>query len=236
MVGQAQKAVAPDTAFVQKAVRNAVQAYKETVGMQTHLYNGTEYVDDYKPYLEGHPFFGSNTFSAGSIYYDGAWHKPVFMLYDVLHDDVIITHNVSGNKMKLINAKIDTFRVQGHTFARFGNGHEALQPGMYDVLYSKQTKFLVRRSKNLQERATDRGMEGEYHVDDRRYICKDGTCQPVSSKRSVYAALRDKKKQLRKYAAREHLRFRKKREETILALVTYYDSLADEKEPGSDTP
>jgi len=217
-----------DTAFVQNAVSNAVKGYKEAVGMQTHLYNGTEYVNHFKSYLVGHQFFETSAFSPGSIYYDGTWYTDVHMLYDVMNNDIVTMHNSSGKKMKLINAKIDTFRLLGHTFVRFGNEQALLQPGFYDVLYSNGIKFLVRRSKNIQERATQGGMEGEFRVDDKLYICKGGGCYPVSSKRSVYAALKDRKKQIRKFASQQHLRFRKQREASILALVKYYDGLPAE--------
>ena len=221
-----------DTAFVQSAVNNALKGYKEAVGMQTHLYNGTEYVNHFKPYLVGNQFFETNSFSKGNIYYDGAWYTDVPMLYDVINDDVVTMHNSSGSKLKLINAKIDTFRLRGHTFVRFGNGQTILQPGFYDVLYSSGIKLLVSRRKSIQERATQRGMEGEFQVEDKLYICKDSSCYPVSSKRSVYAALQDKKQQLRKFASQQHLRFRKNREASILALVKYYGDLSEENAQG----
>ena len=224
-----------DTAFVQNAMSNAVKGYKEAVGMQTHLYNGTEYVNHFKPYLAGNQFFETNAFSAGSIYYDGAWYTNVPMLYDVINDEVVTMHNSSGKKLKLINAKVDTFRLRGHTFVHFGNGQALLQPGFYDVLYSGGIEFLVRRSKNIQERATQRGMEGEFEVDDKLYLCKDSACYPVSSKRSVYAVLKDRKQQLRKFASRQHLRFRKKREASILALVKYYDGFSADNAQHSGT-
>ncbi|MBF9255323.1 hypothetical protein I2I11_18645 [Pontibacter sp. 172403-2] len=219
---------ATDTAFVQSAVSHAVKVYREAVGMQTHLYNGAEYVYHFKPYLEGNQFFETDAFSPGSIYYDGTWYTDVPILYDVMNDAVVTMHNSSGDKLKLINAKIDTFRLRGHTFVHFNNKQALLQPGFYDVLYSKDLKFLVRRDKSIQERAMQQGMEGEFRVEDELYICKDSTCYPVSSKRSVYAALKDRKKQLRKYASQQHLQFRKKREAAILALVKHYDDISAE--------
>ena len=219
-----------DTAFVQRGVKNALAAYKEKVGMQTHLYNGTEYVSAWKPYLEGNQFFASEEFTRGAIYYDHAWYQQVPMLYDVLTDEVVIIHNSSGKKMTLISTKVDTFQLHGHTFVRYStasSGAAGLQPGFYDVLYNNSIGFLARRSKNIQERATSSGMEGEYRVGDKLYIRKNDAYYQVSSKRSVYKVLDDKKKQLRKYAAAHKLKFRKKREETILALVKYYSSLPD---------
>lgn len=78
----------------------------------------------------------------------------------------------------------------------------------------------------MQDRATPDGMEGEFRVGDKLYIRKDGVYHQVSSKRSVYKVFKDKKKQLQKFTSTRRLKFRKQKEETILALASYYDSLS----------
>jgi hypothetical protein len=218
-----------DTAFLQSSVKHALAAYEEAVGMQTHLYNGTEYVDYRKSYFKGDQFFVSKAAVRGNIFYDGTWYTQVPMLYDIVTDEVMVPHNNSGLLMKLITGKVDTFQLHGHTFVRLqgdsaGQGLPA--PGFYDLLYSDNTQFLARRSKNMQDKATSTGMEGKFMVGDKLYIRKDGIYHQVSSKRSVYNVFKDKRKQLQQYASAQGLKFRKEKEEAILALTTYYDSLS----------
>ncbi|WP_162052808.1 hypothetical protein [Pontibacter pamirensis] len=225
-----------DTAFLQSSVQHALAAYEEAVGVQTHLYNGTEYVDYKKPHFEGDQFFISKAVVRGNVFYDGAWYKQVPLLYDVVTDEVILPHNSSGLMLKLINGKVDTFQLHGHTFVHHkadSAGQNILQPGFYDLMYSQDTQFLVKRIKEMQDRATPDGMEGEFRMVDKFYIRKDGQFHQVNSKRSVYKVFKDKKRQLQKYASAQRFKFRKQREEAILALTRYYDSLSDEEAQSS---
>lgn len=225
-----------DTAFLQSSIKNALAAYEEAVGVQTHLYNGTEYIDYKKAHFEGDQFLISKAAARGNVFYDGTWYTQVPMLYDIVTDEVVVPHNSSGLMMKLITGKIDTFQLHGHTFVRLqadSASKEVLQPGFYDLLHNGNTQFLVKRIKNMQDRATPAGMEGEFRVGDKLYIRKDGGYHQVSSKRSVYKLFKDKKKLLQKYASSNGLKFRKKKEEAILALTRYYDSLSAEEAKGS---
>ncbi|MCJ8164846.1 hypothetical protein MKJ04_08320 [Pontibacter sp. E15-1] len=222
-----------DTAFVHSAVQNAEAVYKQAVGLQSHLYNGTEYVDYRKPYLDGDQFFVSKDMVRGDIWYDGAWHRQVPMLYDLVTDEVVMPHNIKGLLMRLINEKVDTFHLRGHTFVRLqadSTGQDELRPGFYDLLYNGHAaKLLVRRTKNIQDRATPQGMEGEFRVSDKLYILKDGVYHQVRSKRAVFKVLKDEKKQLQRHAASQKLKFRKEKEQAILSTVSYYNSLSEKQ-------
>lgn len=229
---QAQHSAA-DTAFLQRAVHNVLATYQEAVGVQTHLYNGTEYVDYSKPFLEGDQFFVSKAVVRGNIFYDGTWYTEVPLLYDLVMGEIVMPHNSSGLMMKLVNDKIDTFQIHGHTFVHLkgDSASQALpQPGFYDLMYSNDTQFLVKRSKSIQERAGQGGMEGEFKPAYKFYIRKEEVYHQVSNRRSVYKVLKDKKKQLQKYASANRLKFRKeKKEAAILALTRYYDSLSGDQ-------
>ena len=225
-----------DTAFLQTSINNALAAYEEAIGVQTHLYNGTEYIDYKKAHFEGDQFLVSKAAARGSVYYDGTWYAQVPMLYDLVTDELVVPHNSSGLMLKLITSKIDTFQLHGHTFVRLqadSANPEMPQSGFYDLLHSGNTQFLVKRIKNMQDRATPAGMEGEFRVTDKLYIRKDGEYHQVSSKRSVYKVFKDKKKQLQKYASAQGLKFRKQKEAAILAVARYYDSLPTAEAEGS---
>ena len=102
--------------------------------------------------------------------------------------------------MKLIIGKVDTFQLHGHTFVRLqadSANQEMLQPGFYDLLHNGNTQLFVKRIKNMQDKATPAGMEGEFRVADKFYIQKDGEYHQVSSKRSVYKLFKDKKSNCR---------------------------------------
>ena len=222
-----------DTAFLERSVKHAMAAYEGAVGVETHLYNGTEYVDYKKPHLKGDQFLISKSVARGNVFYDGTWYTQVPMLYDLVTDEVVVPHNSSGLMMKLISGKVDTFQLHGHTFVRHkagSTGQAMLGPGFYDLLYNHNVQMLVKRGKTIQDRATSTGMEGEFRVSDKFYIQKDGSYHPVSSKGSVLRVFKDKKRQLQKFASSQKLKFRKEKEAAILAMVQYYDSLSAEQQ------
>ncbi|MHA6249849.1 hypothetical protein ACXYMU_18065 [Pontibacter sp. CAU 1760] len=219
----------PDSTFLQTAVSNVRATYEQAVGIQAHLYNGTEYIDYKKSHIQGSQFFVSKGVERGEINYDGTWYTDIPMLYDLVLDEVVLPHNSSGLLLKLIREKVDTFRVHGHTFVNLKSndtGTGALPPGFYDLLFSQEeVQLLVKRSKQAQERATPSGMEGEFDEISKYYILKNGQYQPVNGKRTALRVLKDRKKQLQKYASTEKLKFRKQKETALLALVSYYASL-----------
>lgn len=100
---------ASDTAFLQRSVKHAMAAYEGAIGVETHLYNGTEYVDYKQPHIKGDQFLISKSVARGKIFYDGTWYTQVPMLYDLVTDEVVLPHNSSGLMMKLISGKIDHF-------------------------------------------------------------------------------------------------------------------------------
>ncbi|MEJ8757490.1 hypothetical protein WG947_10805 [Pontibacter sp. H259] len=224
----AAQAAPPDTSFIQQSVTNAVQSYSEAMGLQAHIYNGPEYYQPAKPYLTGHQFFGSKNYEPSAVYYDGAWFNNVPLLYDVMIDEVITTHKASGYSQMLVKAKLDTFKLHGHTFIHIQNSSAAtktIAPGYYDLLHNGSIQVLSQRKKELQERATQTGMEGEYNEVDKFYVVKDGVYTQVASKVALLKVLRDKKKPLNKYARANKLKFRKQRESAIVSIAKHYETL-----------
>lgn len=220
----------PDTSFLEHSVNNAIQSYRSSVGLQAHLYTGSEYYSPVKTYVTGHQFFNDKVLRKGSVLYDGTWFTDVALLYDVMLDEVVTMHQGTGYFQKLIKQKTDAFVTDNHTFINLKADSVAgtdMNPGFYDLRYDGGVRVLARRKKELQERATIQGMEGEYLIVDRFYIWKEGTYYPVSRKSTVLKVLRDKKKELNKFARINKLRFRKNREEAIVMMAKQYDTLTN---------
>jgi len=222
------QAAPPDTSFIQKSVVGAVQSYNNAIGLQAHIYNGPEYYQPAKTYLDGYQFFESKNYEPSAVFYDGAWFEKVPLLYDVVLGEVITTHKATGYAQMLIKEKLDTFQLHGHTFINLKadtTANPTITPGYYDLLHNGSIKVLALRKKELQERATPQGMEGEYLTADKFYILRDGIYTQVASKGSVLKVLRDHKKPLSKFARTNELKFRKQREHAILSLAKHYETL-----------
>ena len=218
----------PDSGLVAAAIKKATALYTQTIDSESHLYHGLEYVNYDLPYLDVHQFYRTDDETEGTILYDGARYTQVPLLYDLVLDQVIIEYPESAYRISLITEKIKEFSFLGHNFIRLEPdtvSGSLLVPGFYDLLVTGNTSLLVRRTKNIQERAGHNGMEGEFHTKDKYYIQQHSRYYQVHSKKSVLQLFPDQKKELQKYARSNKLNFRKKREAAIMKLIQYYNSL-----------
>ena len=89
----------------------------DTIGNNSLLYNGTEYIKQFDQ-TKGTPFFPSEK-TNGAVFYFGNWYQNLDLLYDI-QDDVVITRDVQGLlKMRLTREKLDEFKVDGHHFVKY---------------------------------------------------------------------------------------------------------------------
>jgi hypothetical protein len=212
------------------ARQSAAAVYQESVGLESHLFNGTEYVNYDLPYITGHQFFLTDKERAGEIRYDGALYSQVPLLYDIHRDQLVLTHPTSALKLKLINDKVQSFRLQGHTFIRLHRDSLAAgtgKTGFYEVLVPGKVPALARRYKDLQETATRDGMTGEFRDVNRYFLLRDQALIAVKSKKDVYQALPERRKELQQFAGAQKLKFGRQREAGLVALLRYYNELAD---------
>jgi len=220
--------IRPDSAFISAAVNKAAALYTQTIDSESHLYHGLEYINYDKVYLEGHQFYRTDKETEGTILYDGAQYTQVPLLYDLVLDQVIIEHPESSYQLSLISEKVKEFSFLGHTFIRLEPdtlSGSPIRTGFYDLLVAGNTSFLVRRTKNIQERAEQGGMKGEFHTKDKYYIQQQNRYYQVHSKKSVFQLFPDHKRELQKFARNNKLNFRKKRESAIAQLIQYYNTL-----------
>ena len=88
----------------------------DTIGNNSLLYNGTEYIKQFDQ-TKGTPFFPTEK-TNGAVFYFGNWYQNLDLLYDI-QDDVVITRDVQGLlKMRLTREKLDEFKVDGHHFVK----------------------------------------------------------------------------------------------------------------------
>jgi len=220
--------VPQDTSFVRQAVTQLAQAYQDSIGLQSHLYSGAEYADKTKPYMEGHPYFKNKSLELGAVRYDGVVLRDVRLMYDVELDELVLIHPSSGYAMKLVKQLVTGFELGGETFRRLAldSTGSPSKANFYSVLYDGDVKVLAQRRKVGQERTTPRGFEGEYRVEDRYYLFKDGSYHLISRKGSLLALLRDEKKQLNGFIRENKLKFRKHHKEaSFVKVAQHYDTL-----------
>jgi hypothetical protein len=207
---------------------SATAVYLEAVGLESQIYNGTEYINYDMPHITGHQFFLTNKEMPAEIRYAGAGYSQVPLLYDLHRDQLVLTHPTSALKLKLINDKVTSFTLGGHAFIRLHKDSLAAGPGktgFYQVLVNGKVQALAKRYKDLQEAATREGMTGEFRDINRYFLLQDHTLIPVKSKGDVYKALPERRKELQQYARDQKLKFGRNREADLVAIIRHYNGL-----------
>ena len=224
--GEAQQI--PDTSFREKALSNLVKYYHAAIGFQAGLYNGPQYDAYPRPFTEGHQFFRTDTFEKGSVVYDGLQYLDVPLKLDIIRDELIMLHPVSGFDINLIKEKIDSFSVAGHSFINImtNRSDSALKAGFYDQIFSSSAlKLLVKRKKYIQERNERASIELLIYGTASYFIQKNGLYYSVRNKKSIINLLKDKRNEIQKFIKANKLKFRKDFEEDAIRTVRYYDQL-----------
>jgi hypothetical protein len=217
-----------DSSQLSAALSKANYLYKRFVGVQSGLYNGTEYADYTFRFKEGHPWFFIDKPMTGTVVYDGVRYDSVLLHYNEIADCLVFQDD--SHRFQLINERVNAFELAGYYFVRL-NRTEAPGSipvtGFYGVLYNGKLQLLVKETKSIREELKS-GDDGVVRYADSKltyYIKKDNRYFPVNGKKSVYNILADKKKELQQYARSNHLNYKRNRDQMLQQLCAYYDQL-----------
>ncbi len=218
--------LAPDTSSP-PAFKNVMASYNNSFAGQLHLFNGKEYRDYRKPFEEGQPYFITNTWTKGTVDYDGNRYDNVSVLYNLVTDELIILNYNNISKIQLIKEKVAQFSMAGHSFINitpdslFSSG---LTPGFYDVLAAGKLSLLVRHTKNIQPYIRQT-IELKIFSKDHYYLKKNNGYSAISSKKSFLEQFGDKRKQVQQFIRQNKLRYRKDPANTMVRSVEYYNQI-----------
>ena len=219
----------PDTSFITIAKKTAKELYFSSIIPESSLNNGGDYAE-YDQRDEEHPYFLTDDWATGSVFYDNDYYYDVPLMYDISQQKVISEHYSSASKIALVNKKIRRFTLLDHTFIWIEKGpgtHATMPSGFYDALYDGKTKVVARRQKQLQEQIVSGKLEAEFEENNRYFIYKDNHYFPVKSKGSVIAVLGDQKASIRQFIRKHKLSFHSNREDAMKRIAGFYDSLTD---------
>jgi hypothetical protein len=122
-----------------------IDVYYQSLGEQSPLYNGSQYLE--YPFIiqDGHPFFGSQDFVNATILFDGLTFEDVPTLYDIVRDQVVVQDYHKYYKINLPSDKIQQFELAGHTFVRLiQDSSKQIKTGFYEQLLLEKLLYLLR--------------------------------------------------------------------------------------------
>lgn len=216
-----------DTAFVSISKRNATALYWKALKTQARLYNGSRYVPPTQTFEE-HPYFLSEDWITGALWYDGEYFTEVPLMYDLSSDALITEHYPSGQSIQLVRGKLESFSVAGHYFEKIENesvSNSLPGTGFYDVLYRGETKVVAARQKVLHKKIEVGEVTITYQERNKYFILRNGVFFPVRSKASVLKLMDDRKPELKKFMKKQKLVFEDDRELMLRGLAEHYDKL-----------
>jgi hypothetical protein len=213
---------------IQKAASNAINVYYRSLGDQSPLYNGSEYIEYASIFQEGHPFFESAVFVKGSIRFDGMDFQDVPMLYDMIKDEVIIQHFGKVYKMNLPAEKIERFTLSGHSFIRIvqDSSHQ-LKTGFYDRLYNGKIMVLAKREKKIREEYGNLQISNVVDQKIYYYIKKDSIYRSLKNMHTLLGILKSKKKEIQQYLNKNKVKYKNDPEHAMIIAAEYYDRLTN---------
>src|SRR6185369_6991220 len=149
---------------------------------------------------EGHPFFESQQFTNGEIYFDGMIFHEVRLCYDLVKDQVLILDFNSIHKIVLPTNKIEQFTLFDHTFVRIQ--HDSLnqvKSGFYDQLSKGKIALFVKREKKIIEKDEFPRIDIVVKSINTYYIRKEAVYYNFKNKTGLLNILHDKKKEILQY-------------------------------------
>ncbi|MEO8766301.1 MAG: hypothetical protein ABI416_18520 [Ginsengibacter sp.] len=221
-----------DTSIEITSLHNAVNFYHSFLSPETGLYNGSEYTYyAYYPFVinEGHPFFQSNSFDTGSVFYNNVLYENVLLQFDIVKEELVTKDPSKMYSLKLHSDRIGWFNISGHTFVRpegKKTSNPVLSPGFYDLLYNGNTPLYKKATKILNEYSSS--TEGLYHYvveSDEYFIKKNNQYYKIKGKKSLMPLLNDSKKEVAQFIRKNKLNLKKNKDISYKMILTYYDRL-----------
>lgn len=206
----------------------AVSFYYETLGEQSPLYNGREYIDYARTIHSGHPFLYSTEPVQGTIHFDGMVFQNAMLLYDIIKDKVILQHFNKSNRIDLPARKIEQFMLMGHNFIRlWRDSANVIEEGFYDRIYQGKVSLFVKRRKRIREERA--GTEINNVIDEVNlfYIQKQGMYRYAKNLRMLFNILGDNREKIQQYLKKNGIKFKNDPEKAMMMAVEYYDRLSN---------
>jgi hypothetical protein len=211
--------------FRKQAIQNLIGLYYQSLDAQAEIYNAPLYERHIPAFTSGHPFFFADSFSVGSIGYNGLVYEDVPILYDIVRDE-LVTRSPKGFTIALIKPKVDSFFFAGHSFIKLNDDTSGMATqSYYERLYNGNIQFLVKRKKTVQVSSGVTALEKRIYVQDRYYLYRNGLFEQIKNKNSLLSALKDKRNALQQFIKQNNLKLKQNFEEDAVRVVAYYNQL-----------
>jgi hypothetical protein len=190
------------------------------------LYNGRAWRNLYSR-VEEDQFLFSKEFLPGSVTINGKSFKNLNLKYDIYNEEIITLTN-HGSFLQLNKEMVDSFTfIFGTKTYRFTNIRDDSLMGIkgyVDVLYNCKSALYVKYRKEIEPLAVD-GKYDKFFQSHKIYFIKDGIAYQINSKGDLFKVLNKDKAQLSNFIKKNKLKISKKKPESFIPVIEYYDRI-----------
>jgi len=190
------------------------------------IYNG-RFFYGYPFITKGDAFYPDKGWHRGTVVYDGVSYYGIDTRYDAYKDEIMV-RNTGNISVILFSERVSAVSFDGYRFLYLEkNKEENIENGFYQQLLTGRISVLVKRSRLYEEAPAkyETKLERKFLVTDKYYLLKEGKYHPVSSKRKLFALLRDKEGKLDARVRELKLKYKKEPDRFIKEVVSYYNQL-----------
>jgi hypothetical protein len=199
---------------------------KDTLNENQILYNGINWRNLYYKIRED-PFLFSSAFLPGSVTINGETFKNVSLRYDIYNDELMIPTQNKGF-LQFNKESVDSFTLNfENTTYRFTNirGDSINnKSGYFNVLYDGKASLFVKFKKNIELLAVEHKYD-RFYPSQKIYLLISNRIYPVSGKRELKKLLVANEEQINNYIKKNKIKMSKKRPESFVPVIRFYDNL-----------
>jgi len=213
-----------DTALLAK-LHETRRIYDKERGNQLAVFNGIQHYP-YSPSIDGIAYFQADEWKKGSVVFNDISYEDIFMKYDLVTDQLIVTPNYNGGLfMSLFSPRVKEFSFGGNRFVRLTrestNGD--MSDGFYQVLSSGKVTAFARSQKFIEEKVDITGINRWFEMKTRYYMLKDGKYKMIRSKKDLMNLLKEHRREVNQALSNLKLKYRKNAQQNIVAATDAYN-------------
>jgi hypothetical protein len=217
-----------DSLFVAQVTENITNNYLILLKSDAPIFNGKMYRPN-SNFDEGtHTLFINNQYTLGSIFYDEILYKDMNIMYDLVLDQLILLNFDKVGGLVVFPHRVKSFKLHEHTFINIqpdSLNKKNISSGYYDLLVEGKVNFLAKRSKKIQETTNQEKVKRIVYQQDKYFLLKDDIYYSIKNKNELLKQLKVTHDQNQQYIKSNKLKFKKNKEESMIRLVKFHDSI-----------
>ena len=184
--------------------------YIQAAGLNAAIFRGPEAVK-YQFRYQGTPYAYTESFSMGSLVYNGVKYNGVELNLNAHRDELHLKITSSGTVLELDRNIVGEFVIGRRQFLTLvgKNAVDGLSQGYYQVLYKGGDTLLKKNIRTFHERlqTSGNGVFRYFDQSDKYYLLKDGKVYPIARNKDFAKAYKEDRKAIKGFIRHNRVKF-----------------------------